>query len=808
MIGNPLLHVRRTARRLVRHPGFSLPVILMLALGIGSSTAIFSVIYSSWLRPLPYPEADRLVRIFEFEKDHQYPTTTVDYLALAESARGFEGIAAHTSSGYLLAGDTEAGLIRGASVTPNFFQVLGRAPMLGRSFTPEDGEPGAAPVAVLSHEVWQDRFGADPGILGTTIVLGETPHTVVGVTSPDFYFRRTPYDAAGAKIFVPFRWGPEQREWSGGRWLFLVGRLAQGTTLQDATQELRGLFAQRDPEHAATAGTAGPTLVAESYARWELGEDHTTLLLFGGAAGLVLMIVCANVLILLLARHEARLREFGVRAALGAGRGRLTLSFMGEAVVSSALGGVLGVLLASWGVEALAHFFGSDLPRAGQIDLHVPVLTFAALLAIAAGPLLGLLSAFQLTPRRLIESLRRTHMGGVRGRSRLRSALVVGQFALTLTLVAGAGLLLNSFWRLLRVELGVDAERVLAFDVYLPSSRYQEQAAINAYYRSLLEGIEGLPKVESVALADVSPFEHRLSASLSPADNPELESPDVMFRSATPEFFRTVGLPLLAGRVYEGALGSSDTEIEHAPVLLSQAAARHLFPQADPVGKLVRYGEQELEVVGIVADVREFGAARPPTPALYYRALNPGRVTTIMARVTDGDPLALAPAMRGAVRRLDPAVSMYDMESLDQQAAGWIDQRRSALSLLGTFAAVALLLASLGVYSVLAYTVARRTRELGLRIALGADPVRLVRQVLGHGLALTAAGLAIGLAGALALGRFLRGMLWEVSATDPLTLAAVIAVVTAVLLASAMVACLVPARRAAVVDPLVALREE
>lgn len=792
-------------RQLLKRPGFTAAAALTLALGIGANTAIFSVIYGSWLRPLPFPDADRLAVIGEEQRGRMLPLAPGNYLDLDAESRRFEAIAAYTPRALNLsheaeAGEAEAGRIEAVAVTPDFFDVLGLGPRLGRGFTSGDGAEGAPDVVVLSYRLWRDRFGADPGIIGQTIRIEAVPHTVVGVTPREFYVRRNPYVLGEPQVFVPLGFSARQRQVRGGRWIFAIGRLAADAHLEVARQELVTLFDGIKEQHPEMPQDVSVTV--RSFREVLVGRDHAALLMLGGAAALVLLVAFVNVVNLLLARGQTRTRELAVRSALGARRVRLARTFLSEGVMLAVLGGSIGVVTAFWGVDLLLALYGGSLPRASQIAVRGEALGFALVLAVATGILMGLVPAWFVDPARLTESLKATGYGGVGHRSRLRGALVVVEIAMTAVLVAGAGLLIQSFWRLSRVESGVNPENALVFQVSLPRARYQGPAAVTGFYRSLLDELAQLPGVREVGAIDREMFTGGYNLStLHAAGGPDREARYVEYRQVTPGFFAAAGIPLLSGRLFEPAGGESG-----GAVLISRELARQLFPDRDPVGQRLDLDWQQLtdpEIIGVVGDVRELGPTREPPPRFYwpYTAGYTSLSMSLLLR-TDVAPLSLVPRVRELVARMDTDVPVFEIATLEDMVAATVEGRQLALSLVALFAVSALLLAAVGVYGVTAHMVASRTREVGIRLALGAESGNVLRLVLRRGLGLSVAGALIGLVGAVALGRVIRSLLWEVSPADPITLAAVLVVLPA----CALLATFIPAWRASRIDPMEALR--
>lgn len=792
--------LRHALRSVRRSPGFAATAILTLALGIGANTAIFSVVYGALLRPLPYVEPDRVMRIadrWHTQARGGSSMSVSNYLDLKERARSLDGFAAYSAQAFNLSFGDEPARVTGMDITHDLFAVLGARPQLGRFFAPEDDVEGAERVVVLSDRLWRDRFQADPGVVGRVVSLNAEPHTVIGVTARDFTFGGEP------QIFRTFSWTAQQRETRGSRYISGIGRLAPGATAEGARAELMSLFDELAREYPGANENWSVDLYPLRLA--VVGRSSNTILLLAGAVGLVLLIACANVANLMLARAESRQRELAIRSALGAGRARLILHFAGEGLVIALAGGLLGVGLAFAGVRVLLARFGGVVPRAAEIGIDGGVLAFTLLVSCLTGVLIGLVPA--LRPRPVGDALREGGRGHARGGSRLRRALVTAEIALAVVLVTGASLVLQSFWRAARTDTGLgDESRVLTVRFELPVARYDDLATVMAFHDRLLERVRALPGVEAAGEVNRLPFLSGNSnvTRVEPMGDPERWANFVELRYVSPGYFDAVGIPLLAGRAPE----AFDADTSRAPVIwLSEGVARQLFDDGDAVGRRVdlKWMPDGYEVAGVVGDVREFGPDRAPPPAMYFvagTAFSQPLAMSLVVRGAGGDPLALLPAVRGILRDLDPDVPLHRPMSL----AGLIDEslgdRRFAFSLLGLFAALALLLGAVGIYGVMAYDVAQRTREMGIRLAVGADRRDIVRLVLRGAGGLTVFGLAIGLAGALAAGRLLSGLLYEIEPTDARTLG----VVLAVMLGAALFACWVPARRAARVPPLEALR--
>ncbi|MGH7481876.1 MAG: ABC transporter permease [Longimicrobiales bacterium] len=801
--------LRIAARSLLRSPGFTAAAILTLALGIGATTAIFSAVNTVLLRPLPYPDPHELVRLYDQWRGERWtvsPPNFVDY----RSEASFAGVTAYHRSSFTLTDPGEAEQIEAASVTSDFFRVLGSPPALGRGIVPENEAPGSDRVVVLSDGFWHQRFNADPGVLGRQIELDGERYTVVGVARAGFDY------PSGAELWVPRSFTAEDLETQrGAHYLDVIGRLAPGATLVGATSQLEAISTRlaRDypDQYSEIVAVAVPMLDAM------VGDYRRALFVLLGAVGLLLLMACVNAANLALARALGRQRELAVRAALGAGRWRLAREALGESLIVALVGGALGVLLAAWAGGLLAALQADRIPRLGEIGLDTNVLGFALLVSVLTGILFGLLPALRAGGRReLTGALKEgtAGAGSARSAGRVRGGLVVAQFALAVVLAAGAALLMRSFIELRSVDPGFRTEGILTFDVSLPESRYPEPWQARAFYERLLASIEALPGVVSAdAISGLPLSGSGYSISVeeidgAPAYTDPSASKSVQIRVATAGYFRTLGIGLLRGEGFETTLSA-----EGEPVtVLNESAAELLWPNQDALGHTLRVGtgmglglgDLGGRVVGIVSDVREYGPTEEVVPTAFVaHAQFPVDELTIAAR-TAGDPASLAQPIRRLIAAQDADLAMADVQALDRMLDVSLTQPRFYTLLLGGFAAAALLLAAVGIYGVLAYAVGQRRRELGIRLALGAGRRRVLGLVLRSAGGLAAAGLVIGVVATIGLTGLLRGMLYGLSPTDPVALGGAIVVLGIVALAASVL----PAQRATRVDPMVALRQE
>ncbi len=812
--------LRHALRTLARQPAFTGVALLTLALGIAANTAIFSVVDAVLLSPLPYPQADRLVMVWSSAPGT--PRTTVspaNFLDWREQGDVFEGLTSFQSLDLNHSGEGTPERLRGASVSANFFQVLGVPPALGTTFQPLAGS-SPHQVVVLSHELWRRRFGGDARIVGRSVRLNEQSYEVIGVMPQGFGLpgigptRALPTHAP--ELWVPAvikdipQLGPNAAEdrssWRNSSYLRVLGRLKPGVTLERAASAMSTIAERLAREYPPTNEGSGITLVP---LREQLvGNVQPVLWVLLGAVGLVLAIACANVANLVLARATARRQEFAVRMALGAGRGRLVRQLLVESVVLGLGAGALGLLLSLWGLDALLALVPPELPRLGEVHLDGRVLAFTFCVSLGTGVLFGLVPAIHAAAPDLNGVLRQVGGGKMTaGRDRSRSALVVGEVALAVVLLIGAGLLLRSLWRLQSVEPGFQADHVLTWKVALPTDKYPDGSRQAAFFTQLLERVVALPGVRSAGGVSDLPFggsDIWTSFLIEGREPPRPgEQQSLGLQVITPGYLRTLGIPLRQGR----DVSSTDTEDAQQVVLINEAAARRYWPGVDPVGQRVHLGQEEeawRTVVGVVGDVRHQGPAEVIRPEMYLPALQ--RTFFFMSFVVrvEGEPVALVPAVRSAVAALDPDLPIADVRPMEQMVATVMARPRFVSSLVALFAGLSLLLAGVGLYGVIAYMAQQRTREIGIRMALGARPADVLRLVVGRGMLLSLAGVGLGLLGAWAVTRVMGSLLFEVSATDPLTFGALALLVLGV----AMLATWLPARRATRVDPLVALRGE
>lgn len=804
-LGRDLTYAARTLRR---RPGFTAVIVLTLALGIGATTAVFSVVNAVLLRPLPFPEDDRLavvlMRAQIFEAD-ELPPSPPEYVAYRDQLRSWDGLAAYQVRGVTAArADAEPERLTVAAATWSLFPVLGREPLLGRPFTAEEDRPGSDRVAVLSHAYWQTRFGADPRVIGRTLQLDGVDRTIVGVMPADFRFPRP-----DVLVWLPMAFDEQDLPGRGQHGYTVVGRLRPGVTMTDAETELNELINRLAADPGANFHDWHPGYL-RALRTQIVGDVSRALWVMLGAAALVLVIACANVANLMLVRAEERAREMSVRTALGAGRRRLMSQLVTESVALATLGGAAGAACAFLGVDALRAVAPTDLPRLDEIRVDAAVLGCTALLTLGAAIVFGLAPVLLAGRTNVQGVLRDEGRSGTAGhrRVRVRQLLVVSEAALAVVLLVAAGLLLQSFRLLVAVDPGFQAEGVLTARITIPASKYGEPEDVAAFYEALLVRIRSLPAVAAAGAVSVAP----LAGVLGPTDTdvegwvtpPDAAGPIEVSQVVTPGYFAAMGIRVLEGRTLD------DRDNLNAPpvAVVSEKLARKYWPGRSALGGRIRRDNPThpfAEIVGVVADVHQDGLDTAPVYGTYYLAHAQLPYTVMYLAVRSAmEPTTLVTALRTELRALDPSVPLYQVRTMEQAVMENTATQRLSMLLQLVFASVALTLAAVGLYGVLAFTVSRRTAEMGIRMALGAARGDVQRMVVAQGMRMIAIAIALGIAGALAAGRLLRGLLFGVSATDPLTYA----VVVGVLFAVALVASWLPARRASAVDPAVSLRAE
>jgi putative ABC transport system permease protein len=802
---------------LLRNPAVSAVAVVTLALGIGANTATFSIVNAVMLRPLPYQNPDRLVSLWTNVSEHgRRPITPGNFVDWKNQNTVFENMAAFGSSTMTLTGDGEPVQVMGANTSAGYFAVVGVEPMIGRLFHPEEYAPGKNQVVILGNAVWRSHYGGDRTIIDKTITLDGRSFTVAGVMPPGIYpvwpttEGRISFDESHQQFWLPMAYNSR---WAANRTvhaLGVVGRLKAGITFAQAQAEMNTIGARLEQEHAENKGER---IIVNPFMNEVVGDVRPALLTLLGAVGLVLLIACANIASLLLAQHAARSKEIAIRAALGAGRARLVRQFFIEALLLSVLGSTAGIALAEFGMGALLKIIPTKIPRLDQVQLDWQVLAFTLLLSLVTCLLFGMVPAWQATKPDLQPTLE--HGGRTSGPGtgqRFRQLLVVFQVSMAVMLVIGAGLLIKSFWRLRQADPGFTSNNVLSAHVTL-APQYHKPLKTNDFYNQLIERISVLPDVDAVAIAYDHPLESNMVDDFKIEGRTEPESgrpASANFQPVSWDYFRTVGMTIISGRPFT----QLDDQDHSGVAIVNEAFARQYLPQGKALGQRIQpvlpaqlWNNERLtsfEVVGIVRNVKSAGWNAESEPTYYLPATQaPFQAMTILVR-TRNDPATLVSALRNAVQTIDPAQPVTNIRTLDQIVSDSIAQPRLNMLLMGLFGGLALILAAVGIYGLLSYAVTERTREIGTRMALGAQVPDVLRLVLKQGMTLALIGEVIGLVGAFALTRVIRGLLFGVAPTDAMTFIAVAAVLTSV----ALLACYFPARRAAKVDPLVALRHQ
>jgi putative ABC transport system permease protein len=793
-------------RRLLKAPGFTLVAVLTLALGIGANSAIFSVVNGVLLKPLPYPEPDRLVGVYHTTDGQRAVMSGPNFTDVSRAATSFESAAAISTGRMILTGEGEPTRLAIAEVSASLFSVLRVRPALGRAFNADENTPGRNNLVILSHGLWQQRFGSDPSVIGRRITLDGVSKEVVGVMPAGFSY------PSGRDAWLPVDYDEGFVTKQRGAWyLSVVARLKPGVTPQQSAAEVEAIgrtLARQYPDANAEIGmTTYPLLEAM------VGNIRPSVMILLGAVGFVLLIACTNVANLLLARAATRETEMAVRTALGAGRARLVRQLLTESVLLSLVGAGFGLLLAVWGVELLTNLKPQGIPRLDNVRIDGVVILFTIAVGVVTGVLFGLVPAFAAT-RGLSATLKESGRGAVTSRSagRVRGALVVTELALAVMLLVGAGLLMRSFIKLQAVDPGFKVDPALTFDLTLPDARYKEMEQQIAFYDQLLPRLRGLPGVQAASavmglplagLDFIISFEVAGRPPVPPAQQPSMQ-----VRVATPEYFSTLGIPLKRGRMF-----TEDDRLQSPKVvLITEGAAKQYFPNEDPIGKTIKLGwgrgpgkpRAGGEVVGIVGDIKAEGLDEPNPPQIYMPLRQwPVSFMTVVLK-TSVPPTSLTEAARAQVAAIDPNLPLSNIGTLDAIVAKSISQQRFYMTLLSVFAAVALVLAAIGIFGVLSYAVSQRTREIGIRMALGAQERTVIGLVVRQAMVLVAAGVVAGTLLALYLSQTMTKMLFSVRPTDPTTFVSVAAVLAGV----ALLASDLPARRATRVDPIVALRSE
>jgi putative ABC transport system permease protein len=813
--------IRYGWRVLRKSPGFTAVAVLVLALGIGANTAIFSVVNAVLLRPLPFDQPDRLVQLYHVPPQASFPgialfaVSPANFFDWRSQAHSFEGMSAYGSGRYTLTGTGHPESIRTVAATHGFFSILHAEPLLGRVFLESEDQPGHQHEVVLSYELWRTRFGANPAIVGSNIELNNQAYTVVGVMRPGFGFPISSDPADSPQMWKPLAWSARERAVRDNHNYGVIARLKPGISLEQAKAELETIsnhLAQQYPKDdkgwGATAIPAREDLV---------GDVRSALLILLGAVAFVLLIACANVANLVLAKMLSRRKEIAVRSALGASRRRLLQQVLAETVLLAIAGGALGLFFAHYGTMFIVKLVGQQLPRSGSISLDGWVLTFTLGISLLTGLAAGLLPALRLTREDTSEALKQgagRTTSDSRG-NRTRGVLVVAEVALSLMLLIGAGLLIRSLWALHSVNPGFDADHVVTLDLSIPQTKFSDPAQQISFFDRVLDAVRNLPGVRSAGIIDNPPLSggsHQPVLAEGRPVVPMADQPEVDVRLISPGYMSAMHIPLLRGREFD----DSDVAGRPGAVLISQSLAKEFWPNQDPIGKHVTlyfFPGMERAVVGVVGDVKMDALTQTRSSAALYMPL--GQLTptrdgiwhsfgmTLAAR-TNTDPPSVVLAIGNSVHQVDAEVPLLNIKTMQDTVDESLLQQRFTMLLLASFAGLALLLAAVGIYSVLSYAVRRRTHEIGIRMALGAPTSDVLRMVLVAGMKPTLLGVVIGLAGALALGRVLSSVIYGVSARDLTTFCIVAVMMTAV----GLLASMLPALRAIRVDPMHTLREE
>jgi putative ABC transport system permease protein len=802
--------LRYGLRTLAKNPAFTSIAIVALALGIGANSAIFSVVDAVLLRPLPFKKPEQLVMLWENATHLGFPKNTpspANFLDWQKQAGAFTGMAAMVERSFNLTGVGEPERLDGRRVSANLFDLLGVRAVLGRTFVPDDDRPGSH-VVLLSYSLWQRRFGSDPNVIGRALALNGESYTVIGIM-PRFV-QLPGFANRNDQLWLPIAFPPEEAAQRGNHFLEVIARMKPGITLKQAQAEMETIaarLAQQYPDYNTRLGAVVVPLHEEV-----VGDIKPALLILLGAVGFVLLIACANVANLLLARAAVRQKEIALRLALGASRSRLTRQFLTESVLLAMFGAGLGLLLALGGIRILKTFIPATISQVQTINIDARVLIFTGLVAVLTGIAFGLAPALQASHLNLNDTLKEggRDAGGGRKGNRLRGLLVIGEVAVSFVLLIGAGLLINSFFHLRNLEPGFRADHLLTMKVDLSEVKYPDRERRAAFFDEVIRRVRALPGVQSAAVAGNLPLTYNgdsmnISVEGVP-DPPPDQRPDVIFRAIGPGYFSTMGISIIRGRDFT----DQDKADSKNVVVISEKNAQHFWPGQDPIGRRLRPGSSTSntpwrEVIGIVKDVRQNDFIAPPKMQMYftYRQLKDLAPNALVIR-TSIEPLSLAASARDAIWSVDKDQTVADIDTMEHIVAEAVARQRFSMLLLGLFATLALLLASVGIYGVMTYSVAQRTHEIGIRIALGARRADVLQMTIKQGLRLVGAGMILGLAAAFILTRVLESLLFGISATDPVTFFGI----SLVLLAVAILASYIPALRATKVDPIIALRAQ
>ncbi len=794
--------IRYGVRTLIKKPGFTAIAVIALALGIGANSAIFSVVNAVLLRPLPFDQPEQLVLVWEKRPALgrvRNPASPPDFVDWRAQNQVFEDMAAFVGRGFNLTGGDEAERIDGTAVSPSMFQILRTQPRIGRAFQDDEDKPGKDSVVILSNGVWQRRFGANPDIVGKTVKLNDQSYTVIGVMPADFIFPNS-----RTEVWVPLTLSQEELNNRGGHSLNVVARLKAGVTLEQAQENMNTIASSLEQQYQVNTGHGVNVFQLHEEV---VANARPALFVLLGAVALVLLIACANIANLLLARGSNRQKEIAIRTALGARRGRIVRQLLTESVLLALAGGLIGTLLALQGLSLLLAIGADSIPRVKEIKLDTTVLAFTLVVSFVTGLIFGIIPALQTSKPNLNESLKEGGRSASASfsRNRVRSLFVIAEVAICLVLLISAGLMIKSFTRLTSVGTGFNSENVLAVNVALAGSKYKEDQQVTSFYQQTLERISALPGVKSAATVAALPlfggFGSRYFGIEGRPPQPPGQGYNANTNVSSPGYFQTMNIPLIAGRDFD------ERDVMKAPevTIINQEMARRYWPDEDPIGKRLAVGNGPWRtVVGIVGDVKQSALDVETKPEMFWPYYQMGlQFATIVVRTTS-EPEAMTAAVRSEIQAIDKDLPVYKIKTMDQIVSESVSSGRLNMLLLGTFGGLALVLAAVGLYGVMSYSVTQRTREIGIRMALGANSRDVMKLVVGQGVILTLIGVAVGLGAAVGLTRLMSSLLYGVSATDSVTFIAISVLLTGV----ASLASYIPARRAMKVDPMIALRYE
>jgi putative ABC transport system permease protein len=795
--------LRYAFRMLLRNPGVALIAVIALALGIGANTAIFSVVNSVLLRSLPYSDPDRLMMVKE-NKFPQFPEFSIspgNFLDWQKQNTSFETLAAVNSTSFnLVTNDAEPERLRGARVTAGLFEMLGVRPIQGRTFTDEEDQPGHENVAIISEGLWKRRFGNDPNVVGQSVTLSAVSYTIIGVTPSSF-----PFPDRETDLWTPMAFTARQAQMHGSHFLTVVGRLKQGVSISEADAELKTIAARLAEQYpGSNAGWSTSITPLQDY---QIRDVKSGLIFLLGSVALVLLIACANVANLLLARATVRQKEIAIRTALGASRGRVARQLLTESILLAFIGGTVGLALAWWGMGSLLSLAPDDLQQVKNVALDLRVLAFTLAVTVFTGIVFGVVPAIQASNPNLNETLKEGGRGTTGGHHRVRSSLVIVEVALALVLLVCSGLLIRSFVSLNKVSPGFNSRNALTVNIALPGRKYQNPDQYSAFFTQLLEKLAVLPGVTDVGATQSLPVQGDYLVGFKIQGRPAAapgEDKSTNYYAVTPGYFKSMGIPLIRGRLFTEQDNGNGRKV----AIINETMAKTYFADEDPIGRSIYLSQGPAdsfrEIVGIVGDVKQYGLSEPSTLQTYEPYLQmPFSGMTIVVR-TQVRPESLSDAIRREVLAVDKEQPISRIRTLEQIISSSVQQQRFLMFLLSIFAGVAMILAAVGLYGVMSYTVTQRTHEIGIRIALGASNGNVLRLVVGHGMILALTGVAIGLAGSFAVTRLMSTLLFGISTTDAITFGAIPLLLAGV----ALVSCLAPAYRAIRVDPMVALRHE